>query len=81
VNDVRQALDDEQVRARDMIVEVEHPEFGTLKEVRSPIRTEGEVRTPRRGPRLGEDTDAILSELLGYGAATIAGLRTRGVIG
>src|SRR4030095_9669546 len=81
VNDVRQALDDEQVRARDMIVEVEHPEFGTLKECGAPIRTEGEGRTPRRGPRLGEDTDAILSEILGYGAATIAGLRTRGVIG
>jgi crotonobetainyl-CoA:carnitine CoA-transferase CaiB-like acyl-CoA transferase len=81
VNDVRQALADEQVRARDMIVEVPHPEFGTLKEVRSPIRTEGEVRHPRRAPRLGEDTDAILGDILGYSASTIAGLRTRGVLG
>jgi crotonobetainyl-CoA:carnitine CoA-transferase CaiB-like acyl-CoA transferase len=81
VNDVRQALADEQVRARDMIVEVEHPEFGTLKEVRSPIRTAGEVRNPRRAPRLGEDTDAILRDILSYGPATIAGLRQRGVIG
>jgi crotonobetainyl-CoA:carnitine CoA-transferase CaiB-like acyl-CoA transferase len=81
VNDVRQALADEQVRARDMIVEVPHPEFGPLKEVRSPIRTVGEVRSPRRAPRLGEDTDAILGEILGYGAATIAGLRERGVVG
>jgi crotonobetainyl-CoA:carnitine CoA-transferase CaiB-like acyl-CoA transferase len=81
VNDVREALADEQVRARDMIVEVEHPEFGTLKEVRSPIRTEGEVRVPRRAPRLGEDTDEILGEILGYGRTTIAGLRERGVIG
>ena len=64
-----------------MIVEVEHPEFGTLKEVRSPIRTIGEVRNPRRAPRLGEDTDAILAEILGYGGATIADLRRRGVIG
>ena len=31
VNDVRQALADPQVLARDMIVEVEHPEFGTLQ--------------------------------------------------
>jgi crotonobetainyl-CoA:carnitine CoA-transferase CaiB-like acyl-CoA transferase len=81
VNDVREALVDEQVQARDMIVEVEHPEFGTLKEVRSPIRTEGEVRAPRRAPRLGEDTDEILGEILGYGRTTIAGLRERGVIG
>ena len=81
VNDVRQALADPQVQARDMIVEVEHPEFGTLREVRSPVRTEGEVRQPRRAPRLGEDTDDILREVLGYGEATIARLRAAGVIG
>ena len=74
---MREALADEQVLARDMIVEVEHPEFGTLKEVRSPIRTEGEVRVPRRAPRLGEHTDEILGEILGYSRTTIARLRCR----
>jgi crotonobetainyl-CoA:carnitine CoA-transferase CaiB-like acyl-CoA transferase len=81
VNDVRQALADPQVLARDMIVEVEHPEFGTLREVRSPVRTEGEIRQPRRAPRLGEHTDLILREVLGYGDTTIARLRSAGVIG
>jgi len=81
VNDVRQALADPQVLARDMIVEVEHPEFGTLREVRSPVRTDGEVRRPRRAPRLGEDTDDILRQVLGYGEATIARLRAAGAIG
>ncbi|HKW91463.1 MAG TPA: CoA transferase [Methylomirabilota bacterium] len=81
VNDVRQALDDEQVRARDMIVEVAHPEFGTLKEVRSPVRTEGEIRALQRAPRLGEHTDLILRDVLGYGDGTIARLRADGVIG
>jgi crotonobetainyl-CoA:carnitine CoA-transferase CaiB-like acyl-CoA transferase len=81
VNDVRQALDDEQVRARDMIVEVAHPEFGSLKEVRSPVRTEGEIRDPQRAPRLGEHTDLILRDELGYGDSTIARLRADGVIG
>jgi crotonobetainyl-CoA:carnitine CoA-transferase CaiB-like acyl-CoA transferase len=80
VNDVRQALADPQVLARDMIVEVEHPEFGTLREMRSPVRTEGEIRQPRRGPRLGEHTDSILSDVLGYGDGTIARLRAAGVI-
>ena len=60
VNDVRQALADPQVQARDMIVEVEHPDFGPLRQVRSPIRTEGEIRRPVRAPRLGEHTEAIL---------------------
>jgi crotonobetainyl-CoA:carnitine CoA-transferase CaiB-like acyl-CoA transferase len=80
VNDVRQALADPQVLARDMIVDVEHPEFGTLREVRSPVRTEGEIRQPRRAPRLGEHTDSILRDVLGYGDGTIARLRTAGVI-
>lgn len=81
VNDVRQALADPQVLARDMIVEVEHPEFGTLREVRSPVRTEGEIRQPRRAPRLGEHTDSILRDVLGYGDGTITRLRSAGVIG
>jgi 2-methylfumaryl-CoA isomerase len=51
-----------------------------LREVRSPVRTEGEIRQPRRAPRLGEHTDSILRDVLGYGDGTIARLRTAGVI-
>jgi crotonobetainyl-CoA:carnitine CoA-transferase CaiB-like acyl-CoA transferase len=90
VNDVRQALADAQVQAREMIVEVDHPEFGTLREVRSPIRTEGEmapgavhasaIRNPARAPKLGEHTDAILADVLQYSPGTIERLRTDGVI-
>jgi crotonobetainyl-CoA:carnitine CoA-transferase CaiB-like acyl-CoA transferase len=81
VNDVRQALADPQVLARDMIVEVEHPDFGALREVRSPIRTEGEIRQPARAPRLGEHTEEILREILSYSDGTITRLRSTGVIG
>ena len=81
VNDVRQALADPQVLARDMIVEVEHPDFGALREVRSPVRTEGEIRHPARAPKLGEHTDQILREILSYSDGTIVRLRQAGVIG
>ncbi|HSL48403.1 MAG TPA: CoA transferase [Candidatus Deferrimicrobiaceae bacterium] len=81
VNDVRQALADPQLLARDMIVEVEHPDFGALREVRSPIRTEGEIRQPARAPRLGEHTEEILREILSYSDGTITRLRSTGVIG
>jgi crotonobetainyl-CoA:carnitine CoA-transferase CaiB-like acyl-CoA transferase len=81
VNSVRQALDDEQVRARDMIVEVHHQQFGAIREVRSPIKTAGAVREPAPAPRLGEHTDALLRELLEYPPAKVAALRASGAFG
>ncbi len=80
VNSVREALADEQVRAREMILEVDHPVFGRLRQVACPIKTAGAITEPAPGPRLGEHTDQLLADLLGYGAGTIDSLRARGVI-
>jgi crotonobetainyl-CoA:carnitine CoA-transferase CaiB-like acyl-CoA transferase len=81
VNSVREALDDEQVRARGMILELDHPEFGRLRQVASPIRTDGVVARPAPAPRLGEHTETLLRELLGYPDARLAALRATGVLG
>jgi crotonobetainyl-CoA:carnitine CoA-transferase CaiB-like acyl-CoA transferase len=81
VNTVAQALQDEQVRARQMVLELDHPHFGRIREVASPIRTEGEIRHPSAAPALGEHTEAILTEILGYGSHTIARLRADGIVG
>ena len=54
---MREALEDEQVRAREMIIEVTHPRFGALREVGSPIKTAGAVTAPAPAPGLGEHTD------------------------
>jgi crotonobetainyl-CoA:carnitine CoA-transferase CaiB-like acyl-CoA transferase len=81
VNTLAQALEDEQVRARGMIVEVEHPELGTLREVASPVRTAGTVATPAPAPRLGQHTDEILREILQYDPGRIAALRASGALG
>jgi len=81
VNTIAQALADEQVRARGMIVEVEHPEFGLLREVASPVRTAGSNSPPTPAPRLGQHTDEILSGLLRYDAARVASLRASGALG
>ena len=80
VNDVEEALRDEQVTAREMIVELDHPEFGPLKQVRTAIRVTGQVDHRRNGPALGADTDHILGELLGYDEAAVAELREEGVV-
>jgi crotonobetainyl-CoA:carnitine CoA-transferase CaiB-like acyl-CoA transferase len=81
VNTIAQALEDEQVRAREMIVEVKHPEFGTLREVASPVKTAGAITSPAPAPRLGQHTEEILRDLLHYPASRIAGLRASGALG
>ena len=79
VNTVRQALADPQVRARDMIVGVEHPVWGRLEEVGSPFLA-GAERAHTPAPALGQDTDAVLTDLLGYSSDEIVALRTAGAI-
>jgi crotonobetainyl-CoA:carnitine CoA-transferase CaiB-like acyl-CoA transferase len=81
VNSVREALADEQVQARDMILEVAHPEFGVLREVASPIKTAGAITHPAPAPALGQHTEEILRDLLGYDVGRIRALRAAGVLG
>jgi crotonobetainyl-CoA:carnitine CoA-transferase CaiB-like acyl-CoA transferase len=79
VYDVEEALADEQVLAREMVVAIEHPVFGTLRQVGSPIKIAG-VR-PRYAPAaaLGADTEALLAEI-GVGSEELARLRARGIV-
>ena len=81
VNTVAQALDDEQVRAREMIIEVTHPELGTLREVASPVKTPGAITEPAPAPKLGQHTGELLRDLVGYDDARIARLRAAGAFG
>ena len=70
---------DPQAAANGMFVELEHPRFGRLRTVDSPITVAGEPKTPARAaPELGEHTEAVLAEL-GYSPAAIADLLARGI--
>jgi len=81
VNTMQEALEDDQVSQREMILEVTHPSFGVLREVASPIKTAGAITTPAPAPQLGEHTESLLSELLHYPPERIAALRAAGVLG
>ena len=76
---VDEALADEQVAAREMIVDVQHPVFGTLRELGSPIKIAGVAPRYVPGAALGADTAALLAEV-GVDPGELAVLRASGVI-
>lgn len=80
VHTVEEALQDEQVLGREMVIEVEHPQFGRLREVGCPIKIEGVQPRYGAGARLGADTDELLRTLLGMSGSDIAALRDLGAI-
>ncbi len=80
VLDLQQVFADPQVLARNMLVQLAHPEAGTFKTTGLPVklsRTPGAIA--RRPPLLGEHTDAVLREC-GVTDDEIAHLREQGVI-
>ncbi len=51
VNTVADALRDEQTAARGMVVDTEHPRFGAVRQLRSPVRVgAGRARVPASTP-------------------------------
>jgi crotonobetainyl-CoA:carnitine CoA-transferase CaiB-like acyl-CoA transferase len=81
VNTIGQALADEQIAAREMILEVKHPTFGVLRAVGTPVKTAGATPSLAPAPALGQHTDELLGGLLQYDPARIAALRASGALG
>jgi crotonobetainyl-CoA:carnitine CoA-transferase CaiB-like acyl-CoA transferase len=80
VNSVEEALQERQILERDMLAELEHPGFGTLRQVRTAIRIPGAIQHARPAPALGADTAAILKAVLGYSDEQIDLLRSSGAV-
>jgi formyl-CoA transferase len=81
INDMGQVFEDPQVRHRGMRVDIPHPLGVDVPTVASPMRFSATpVAYDRPPPMLGEHTDAVLGELLGYDAALITALRSDGVL-
>ena len=81
VNSVEQALAEAQTLARDMVVQTEHPLFGTVQQVASAVKVGSAPAPLRRAPHRGEDSDSVLRELLGYSSERISDLSTAGAFG
>jgi len=81
INTVDQVVSDPQVLLRQMVVDLEHPSLGTLKTLGAPIKdAEAPAFRPAPPPALGEHTEPILRDLLGYPPERIEALRRKRVV-
>jgi crotonobetainyl-CoA:carnitine CoA-transferase CaiB-like acyl-CoA transferase len=81
VYDLSDIEDDPQVKARNMIIEVDHPKAGKIKTVNFPIKfSETPVDVIRPAPTFGEHNKEVLKSLLGYSEEKIRELEKEGVI-
>jgi CoA:oxalate CoA-transferase len=81
LNTIPQMVNDEQVRHRGMIREVTHATAGTIPIANTPVRmsrSESGIKGPP--PSFGQDTVAVLAELLGLSAAEVEALEAEGVV-
>jgi formyl-CoA transferase len=80
VHTLVEALEDEQTRTNEMIIEIDHPSVGTFSALDAPIRLSGTPHRIRHAPpRLGEHNRDVLLEH-GFDDATIDTLLEAGVL-
>jgi len=78
IMDTKDLANDEHVKLREMYVELDHPERGKWYNLGCPIKLSDSPVDIVRSPTLGEHTDEILGEVLGYGNDEITGFKEAG---
>ena len=80
VQDTRDVLDDEHLRARDMVVEMEDAKRGEYIALGNPIKVASNDVGIAPPPLLGEHSGEVLGSLLGLDGSEVARLRDSGII-
>jgi crotonobetainyl-CoA:carnitine CoA-transferase CaiB-like acyl-CoA transferase len=80
VLDSLEVLNDPHLKARNMIVTVDHPVRGAFTMPGSPIQMSASPTEVTPSPLLGQDTDTVLSDWLGYDDAQLEQLRDQGIV-
>ncbi|ERT15902.2 CoA-transferase [Pseudomonas putida SJ3] len=81
INDIGRALEEPQVLARDMLVDIPHALNSGFRMVGSPVKlSDTPVEYQRPAPQLGEHTDDVLKRRLGLDDVRLAELKAQGVI-
>ncbi len=77
---MKELAEEPSLRETGTIVECDHPERGPYLSVGCPVKLSDNDVVVERSPLLGEHSDEILSEVLGYDAQEIAALRKVGAV-
>jgi crotonobetainyl-CoA:carnitine CoA-transferase CaiB-like acyl-CoA transferase len=81
INNIQQVFGSDYAREQKLVRSVDHPLDAALPTVANPIRfSDTPVQYDQAPPLLGQHTDEVLAEWLGYSAAAIAELRKSGAI-
>jgi formyl-CoA transferase len=77
---MKEIAEDNSLRATGTVVEVDHPTRGKYLTVGNPIKLSDSPADVQRSPLLGEHTEEILRDVLGYKDKDIAEIKTSGAI-
>jgi len=82
INTVDKLFDDAQIKSRNMIVNVDDMQAGSLKIAGNPIKmtTIHEESQRKPAPEIGENNEEIYQQLLGFDKSTLEQLKKEGVI-
>src|SRR5207302_10310523 len=81
VHRFQELFEEQQIAANGLIAELTHSQWGRVRQTGMLTKfsaTPG--RIDRAAPMLGEHTEEVLTQFLGYSAQRVAELRTRGIV-
>jgi formyl-CoA transferase len=77
---LKEIAEEPSLRDTGTVVEVDHPTRGKYLTVGNPIKLSDSISEVTRSPLLGEHTDEILQDVLGFKAAEIAEIKNSGAL-
>ena len=77
---MKELSEDPSLRATGTVVEVDHPERGKYLSVGNPIKLSDSPTEVTRSPLLGEHTDEILRQVLGFSDSKVAEIHASGAL-
>jgi crotonobetainyl-CoA:carnitine CoA-transferase CaiB-like acyl-CoA transferase len=81
VRTVGAALRSKEATARGLVTRIEHPVVGWVPNIAMPIRySSTPMVDPKPAPAVGQHTDEVLAEVLGYDQAKLEQLRATGAL-